>query len=76
MVQEMLSKDSRLAIEKSVVFTDHLNAYSKNKGLMAKERVGDIVMPSNNIDQIIDMVTRHYKKMADTKKGNREVREL
>ena len=33
-------------------------------------------MPSNNIDQLIDMVTRHYKKINQVKKGNREVREL
>ena len=53
-----------------------LDNYSKKTGLNGKERIGDIVTPSNNIDQLIDMVTRHYKKTGNVRKGNREVREL
>ena len=41
-----------------------------------KEKVGDIVIPSSNIDQLMDMVKRHYKKIDNEKKGKREMREI
>ena len=41
-----------------------------------KEKVGDIVIPSSNIDQLIDMVKRHYKKIDKEKRGKREIREI
>ena len=44
--------------------------------MQPKEKVGDIVIPSSNIDQLIDMVKRHYKKLNNEKKGIREIREI
>lgn len=41
-----------------------------------KEKVGDIVIPSSNLDQLMDMVKRHYKKVDNEKKGKREMREI
>lgn len=44
--------------------------------MQPKEKVGDIVIPSSNIEQLIDMVSRHYKKAGNEKKGKREIREI
>ena len=44
--------------------------------MQPKERVGDVVVASNNIDQIITMVKRHYKKTNNEKRGKREIREI
>ena len=53
--------------------------------MQPKEKVGDIVIPSSNIDQLIDMVKRHYKKHSkrfpleqpnNEKKSIREIREI
>jgi len=44
--------------------------------MQPKEKVGNIIVPSNNIDQLIDMVKRHYKKTKNEKKGMREIREI
>ena len=33
-------------------------------------------MPSNNSEQLIDMVKRHYKKTSNEKRGKREIREI
>jgi len=44
--------------------------------MQPKDKVGDIVIPSNNIEQLIDMVNRHYKKINNDKKGKREIREI
>ena len=44
--------------------------------MQPKEKVGDIIIPSNNIDQLIDMVKRHYKKQHNEKMGKREIREI
>lgn len=38
--------------------------------------MGDIVIPSSGMDQLIDMVQRHYKKINNDKKGKREIREI
>lgn len=44
--------------------------------MQPKEKVGNIVIPSSNIEQLIDMVKRHYKKTKNEKKGMREIREI
>ena len=44
--------------------------------MQPKEKVGNIIVPSSNIDQLIDMVKRHYKKLNNEKKGKREIREI
>ena len=44
--------------------------------MQPKEKVGDIIVPGSNIDQLIDMVKRHYKKLNNEKKGKREIREI
>lgn len=44
--------------------------------MQPRERIGKIVVPSSNIDQLIDMVKRHYKKLNNPKKGVREIREI
>ena len=44
--------------------------------MQPKEKYGDIIVPSSNIDQLIDMVKRHYKKLNNEKKGKREIREI
>ena len=41
-----------------------------------KEKVGDIIIPSSNANQLMDMVKRHYKKIDNEKKGKREIREI
>lgn len=44
--------------------------------MLPKEKYGDIIVPSSNIEQLIDMVKRHYKKLNNEKKGKREIREI
>lgn len=44
--------------------------------MLPKEKYGDIIVPSSNIEQLIDMVKRHYKFLKNEKKGKREIREI
>lgn len=44
--------------------------------MQPKEKVGDIVIPSNNMELLTDMVRRHYKNLNNEKKGKREMRNV
>jgi hypothetical protein len=79
MIDELKAKikvNPNYPISKKVVYGRHLDSYKIRKGLTEKERVGDIVKPATNMDQIIDMVTRHYKKINQERKGRREAQEM
>ena len=38
--------------------------------------MGDIVMPKNNVDDLVKLMGKHYKSLRRVKEGNREIREL
>ena len=44
--------------------------------MQPKEKVGDIIVPSSNIEQLIDMIRRHYKFVNNEARGKREIREI
>ena len=75
-LREQYKKNPQSAIDRSVIFKKQQNAFLTKQQMMPKEKVGDIVIPSSNIDQLMDMVKRHYKKIDNEKKGKREMREI
>lgn len=76
-LREAINKDPNIALDSGVMAKQLTNQFMMKKKMQPKEKVGDIVIPSSNIDQLIDMVKRHYfKKLNNEKKGNREIREI
>lgn len=75
-LKQAIEKDPTLSINKAVVYGQILDAYLTKNRLHSKERIGDIVQPTNNIDQLTTLVERHYKQLDERKKGNKEIREL
>ena len=71
-----IQKDPNIALDSGVMAKQLTNQFLMKKKMQPKEKVGDIVIPSSNIDQLIDMVKRHYKKSNNEKKGIREIREI
>lgn len=69
-------QDPKKAICKSVIYKQQQNEFMMKQKMQPKEKVGNIVIPSSNIEQLIDMVKRHYKKIKNEKKGMREIREI
>ena len=81
-LREMYKKDSKMAIDKYVTYSAEIERYITTKKMQEKMSIGSgsnkLVVESFNIDQLIDMIKRHYKKpdINNEKKGQREVREM
>lgn len=75
-LRKSYKKDPKKAICKSVIYKQQQSEFMMKQKMQPKEKVGNIVIPSSNIEQLIDMVKRHYKKTKNEKKGMREIREI
>ena len=67
-----------MAIDKYVTYAEEIERFITTKKMQEKMSIGKgsnkLVVASFNIDQLIDMIKRHYKN--NEKKGKREVREM
>ena len=81
-LRKMYKADSKLAIDKYVTYAEEIENFITTKKMQEKMSIGKgsnkLVVASFNIDQLIDMIKRHYKAPAinNEKKGKREVREM
>ena len=81
-LRKMYKKDSTLAIDKYVTYAEEIENYITTKKMQEKMSIGKgmnkLVVASFNIDQLIDMIKRHYKSanINNEKKGKREIREM
>ena len=75
-LREQIEKDPTLAHDSSVIGNDMSNKYLMKQQMLPKEKYGDIIVPSSNIEQLIDMVKRHHKSINKEKQGKRMIREI
>lgn len=59
-----------------MIYKEQQNQFMMRHKMQPKDKVGDLVIPSNGIEQLIEMVKRHYKKINNERKGKREIREI
>ena len=71
-----IERDPTKAIESGVHGSKVTSEFLARQRMQPKEKYGDIIVPSSNIEQLIDMVRRHYKKLNNEKKGTQEIREI
>ena len=75
-LKSQIEKDPTTAIDSCVLGNRRSNEYLLRQKMQPKEKVGDIIVPSSNIEQLIDMIRRHYKFVNNEARGKREIREV
>ena len=76
-LRETIMKDPKLAMDSNIMGKFRCNEYLLKKKMQPPKKIGDNVVHSGNIDQLIDMVKRNAKAQHYSKpKIIKEIREL
>ena len=75
-MKSKISDDGNYAIDANILFGEHLKFYQQKLGIEERQKIGDRVQPPSQMDNLVKLTQKFYKKQKRYEKGNREVREL